>query len=293
MPYPIPPWLTPPPNQEFFQHGADLGVRAATEKLQLQNQRAQMAQSAQMEMMRLSQAQDEANRRAMIQDQQLEIEKSYKQQMMDLQQQELANKQRVTDMQLQEAQRQQASTQRFQDLIQSGMEPDKAMLQAGPEAFGSPAGFAQAYRYLNQGAKIPEIVNIPGTGQKFVKLPSPEGFSFRPLNEKGQLSPDDKMFIRSLETEARALKSKMNNSAGALLAAKGDTSSPLVQEYLSDKQQLESIQSQIEEIYKGAGYQYPGGATAPPTAGTATLPAGIAQAPNSGLTVKFIRAAGE
>lgn len=293
MPYPIPPWLTPPYNQNFYEHGADLGVRAASEKLQIQNERARMAQTANLEMMRLNQQQAESIRKAQIEEQQLEIEKSYKQQMADIAQQEAANKQRVTDMQLQEASRQFAARQRMQDLIQSGTSPEQALLQGGPDAFSGAGGFAQAYRALHQGAQIPQIVSEPTTGQQFYRIPTPEGFRFQAVQKKGNISSDDKVFLHSLESEARALKTKMNNSGGALLATKGDTTNPLVQEYLADKQQLESIMSQIKSIYEEAGYQYPTAGATPTTAGTATLPPGVTQGGGGGLTVQYIRPASE
>jgi hypothetical protein len=166
----IPPWITP-------QQSLGLGNLYA-EGIKLRHDQAQIAQRYQLAQQELDQRQAQNEREAMVQEQRLKIEKSYKDQMVSMQQQELEQKRRMDEIKTQEAAEKFAAQARFRDLIQQAgpnANVPQLLFQSGAAADMSGQGQAALYKagLPRESATVPQEKTYGG--QSFVQWTDENG----------------------------------------------------------------------------------------------------------------------
>lgn len=153
--YPIPPWLQVTPAQfgEASRAATALALRAAQLQQDAQNANMNAAlRSREIDMQSSVHAQ-QLQQDAMRAQQEIEMQKAYHTAQIGLKQQEL-------NMEAEATSRRYAANQRYQQLIQSGVDPSTAMLEVGPDLGISMTGAAQLARESQPWE--PSIVTIDG-----------------------------------------------------------------------------------------------------------------------------------
>lgn len=193
--YPIPPWIKPPQNLAAdYAEGAQLGAKIGMERQKAQQEREMVAMESQVKAQQLQQ-------KALQDQQELAVQKAYHDQQIALRQKQLDQAQQVVTQKTQAAARQFAAQQRFQQMVTSGMDPDKAALSIGPELFGnSMAGFAGVAKEVYQRSNpfVPTTKTVDGvklvqeSPNRWARVPMPSSVSGQPLQLSPILDPSGK-----------------------------------------------------------------------------------------------------
>ena len=134
--YPIPPWMGPQPQiAQLYAEGVKIRQQTVLERERLNNQQV-------LARMQIDARREEADRNHLLEQQQLEIEKAYKEAEVGLRQEELKRRDEETQLKVQEAARQyqsqQMAQQEAEQMIQGGLEPETAWkrswMKYGPTA---------------------------------------------------------------------------------------------------------------------------------------------------------------
>lgn len=181
----IPPWLHPQSIPQMYAQGAQMGMGMASERARIQQAQAQLTQQAQIASMEIAAKQEQSARHAMVQQQQLEIEKAYKEQMISLHQQELAEKQAELERKTQEAAQQFAAQQRFAASLEQMGENPNIMQAARESGMGLPPALAMKAAEFNRVREkrpnMPQVMENYDPNKAYV---SEGGAFFPPKMEK-------------------------------------------------------------------------------------------------------------
>lgn len=147
----IPPWLAPKADEaENFLRGYQTGAQISEAQSRLAVQSQQVAEQS------------------LRRQQELEIDKAYKQAMLQMNQSELAERKRVNDLNMLKSSRMFAAQEQYRRRVAAGEDPMKVGLEIGPMMGTTDAGLAGMARA--QQATIPETLETtidPKTGARF------------------------------------------------------------------------------------------------------------------------------
>lgn len=175
-----------PNTAQSYLSGAKLAIDQQSDQQRLAAQVQQHAQTIALEKQRLQQQaqlaeiemaakQAAQQREELVRQQQNEIENQYKQSMIGLKQRELEQDQQKLTLAATQAARQFSAKQKYESLIAGGMEPQKAILQVGPE-MGIPGG---AYTAALGAERNFTPTEIDVGGNKLTQM-SPNRYAFSP-----------------------------------------------------------------------------------------------------------------
>lgn len=196
----IPQWLNPPDIAGQYASGLHAGLQVGME-------RNRLAQQAQMAEMQAQAREAEFQRESLRQKTEMDIQKAYQQAQLGIRKRELDQQQQSITLATQKAARQVAAQQAYRKLIESGVDPSKALLQIGPDLGVSMTGAAQLYK-----AGLPQPVLPPPSvqtfdGEKFLKVPTRTGSHYQPLRPDTDITAGDRARISVLQRRRTALQS--------------------------------------------------------------------------------------
>lgn len=250
--YAIPNWIQPPESLagRYLQ-----GIQIGNE---IQNQRAQLAEAQNRFAINASIQQQQLQQQALAQQQRLEVEKAYHNQLIDLQQQQLKEVEQVNAVKTQQAARQFQAQQAFQQRVASGEDPADVLMQLGPQ-MGMHAGDMGAILRSRKAGVVPppEVQNIGG--QDWLLTHRADGGYYPPqrVNKPdNQASMLERMVtmdkIKDLEGRRKALEARMFGAPTAELAkpekkrTKADQA--VIDSYNQQKAQLDDLNKQLEDL---------------------------------------------
>jgi len=165
----MPPWLTRTPDLGAnFTRGLQIGANIAQERNRLAQQAEQAAMSAAIRAQEIEQD-------SIRKQQELLMEKAYKDAMVGLRKRELDTSEATFQMKAQQAARRFASQQTFQRRVQAGEDPAQVLLEMGPALGESLTGAAQLYKATRPMGEMPAPAVEEYAGQKFLKIPERTG----------------------------------------------------------------------------------------------------------------------
>lgn len=211
--YSLPQWLNRPTDTTTpLMHGMALGAQIQQERARLQQQ----AQIAQMEAQARSQ---EAQQRAVREQQEIAMQQARLDAERGLREQELAQHQQHLQLAVDQAQRQVSAHMRYKQMVDSGVDPAKALLDVGPDLGISMTGAAQLYKETQPRPPVaPPGVEEYG-GKKFVRFTQPNGtIHMQQIHQTPDEQVGDVTSRRVLDTEGNPLKDMI-----AVPAANGGT----------------------------------------------------------------------
>lgn len=268
MAYPIPPWIPDSAQQAgpLYAQGLQVGAGLAEANARLQQQAA-------LATMEAAAKQEQSQREMEMEKQRMEISRQYQQIESGLKQRELDQQQQQISLKVNEAARQFAAQQRYQQLIDSGSDPAKALLEVGPDLGISMTGAAQLYKETMPQPNMPPTVENYG-GHEFLKVPEPYGrFQYHPLNKAAD--PEARNIrmaqLHEMERMRDKLESGLQNDPGASFAAQpeNEVTQPFAKlarkAYLDKQKKIEQLDAQIQAMYDRA-------ATGETSTATATAP---------------------
>lgn len=204
--YQIPPWLRGPNPGELGNLYME-GLRAGQA---VQMQKAKLAQEDQQFQMQMQAQAEQRQREALREQTQMDIQKQYQQAQIGLRKQELDQQQQKIGMATQLAARKMQAQQRYQQMIQSGVDPAKALLEVGPDLAQSMTGAAALYKSTLPKPPVapPSITKIGG--QDFLQVPTRSGDSHYqqirpPKSVEGNLTDREKARLSILEKRRKEL----------------------------------------------------------------------------------------
>jgi hypothetical protein len=230
--YPIPPWLRPPPDPgEEYVQAFHAGATIAGEQARLNAQAIQSQQQHEMEKQRMEIARQTQNLQLGLQKQEL-----------DLQSQQVQIK-------TQEAARQFQAQQTFKQLIDSGVDPAKALLQVGPGLGISMTGAAQLYKQtLPQ--EPPQAMTTPGGREYLFNPRTGATHTFGQADLPGQYTRREGAQVASLQAEIRRIdKAEIPIAVLKKSALEGETMEETTQRL--KQAQIDAKQAQIDAIISG------------------------------------------
>jgi hypothetical protein len=237
--YPIPDWIKPPGNlAQDYLSGLQTGAQIA-------NQHAQLQQTAQLEQLKNTLAQQQLQRESQIQMQRLEVEKSYRDQANSIAQQKLAEVQQINQLNIQDASRKLALQQRYSQRVAAGEDASKVMLELGPELGAGEQSIAAAFR-SQQANKVP----VPPTvtklaGEDFLLEPGQRPQQIRHAAPPKPTVPRMGEYQKAAMTEDFAVLKALENQI-----AQTEVSMP--------KKKLEAIKQRAAEMRQSLAEKYGG-----------------------------------
>ncbi len=207
----IPPWLhvTPPDFLSATQSGASLGLQAGEFVSRQRLAQQELAQRAAAESARQDEAeqmmafrqqefaaqQQEQERQSLRQSTMDAITQQYHQQQTDLAQQELQQAQQKQDLAVKTAMQKFQAQQAYQQLVQSGVAPEQALMQVGPSLGMPMAGLAQlagrSIPFTPQAPMTQDGVTMLNTApQRWTQARAPVPTGIEPLSTAPILDPE-------------------------------------------------------------------------------------------------------
>lgn len=245
----MPSWLrgnTPGELGQLAHAGATLQVQKARLAQQARQEQAQMAMHA--DQIAQSRAQEQA---------QLETEKAYRQIQTTLKQRQLDQASQMIQARTQAAAQKFQAQQEYQRAIESGMDPERAILEFGPAMGQSASSVAIAMNKGNRGATIPaSIVDEQHAGQDFVKVTQPNGRTtlqqvHKPTPRREGLTDYQKyQLLKGLTNQRMSIAKSMGFAVGQTDLPK-DASEGTKARFQQFQNEMSKIDRQIEALQSG------------------------------------------
>lgn len=199
MAYQFPPWIKAPDIAAEYQAGLQIGQQAAFEQQRLQMQ------------------QEESQRQHLMDEQRLQVEKSFRDQQLSMQKQELDQATQLNAIKTQDAAQRLAAQKAYTDFVNAGGDPTEGLLKFGPAMGETMSGYAGLVKDVSQAKHpfVPTEMTTPG-GTRLVQL-TPGRFSVAPKEKAGftdfQKKEELKDAYKELDEARKAFDTANNKKA--------------------------------------------------------------------------------
>lgn len=251
--YPMPAWLRGPQGDPGAEYAAGfrLSANIAMQQQQMAQERERMGMEAEFKTQQLKQ-------RALEAEQQIQVDKAYKDQMTALRQQQLEIAQKQVQAKTQAAAQQYAGRQKYQAAIESGMDPQDAILKFGPEMghYASVEAAAMRASHMRKPQPAEQGTPVSMGGEDFIQIPSTTGYRYQQIHHAkaakeaapGTLSQVDRDELHSLERAHDKLSAAVMGDDVGQMALDRAPNSPMAQAYKRKRDQADALEKRIDSI---------------------------------------------